>query len=215
MNRIILIFLCCTAVFSEIEAQEANKLSWRKTNDHWEQKHSITLTTLELGVGAYNSCSFYPHFALEYDRMLFHNLSFSALALYAPMKYRFATDAYTQTENFYFVGAKVNYNLPVLRNWIYIRAGLGFGAGYHNITGYSMGWTETETPEPSTEDIIKPHIIADVYWVFRATKWLELRFAPLILSPSQIVFGSKFNKPYNDKMFFYTSMYALGVCVRF
>ena len=213
MNRIILIFLCCATAFSKIDAQEANKPSWRKTNDNWEQKHSIVLTASILGVGGYNSFGlFYPHFNLEYDRIAFHNVSFSAIALYAPMKFTFATDTYTQTENFYCIGAKVNYNLPVLRNWLYLRTGLGFGAGYHNIIDYSMVGT---TPEPSPKDIIKPHIIADVYWVFRATKRLELRFAPLIISPSQIIFGSKFNKPYNDMTFFYTGMYTIGASLRF
>ncbi len=124
-------------------------------------------------------------------------------------------DGYAQEEEFTFAGAKINYHLPVVRGWLYFRFGVGGGVGWHKVTGYEMGWNLNNTPVPALDTYVKPHLMVDAYWVLRATRWLDLRFAPLILSPSQLIVGGKHNAPYNDSMFRYFNMGTLGATVRF
>lgn len=191
---------------------------WRKTGDHWARKNSITLSSYTLTQTSYNGGGF--SFGIEYDRAIVHNLSVSAIALCAPSQWSWATDSYTIHENFYFAGVKANYNLPVVRNWLYFRIGMGGGIGYHDLRSRSFGMIDCREGEcptmPPLENVVKPHFMADMYWVLRAAKWLELRFAPLIVSPSQIIVGSKYDAPYYNSTFFYFNMFgALGISVRF
>jgi hypothetical protein len=201
------------------QIQEPARSSWRKTTDHWARKNSLTFTTSFLGYSSYEAVAILPEFPalnLEYDRIVYQNLSVSAIGLYAKLDSSMVDDAYEMHENFLFAGAKVNYNLPLVRNWLYLRAGIGAGVGVHEATGYVMGMTSRPVFPPALDTYVKPHVMVDMYLVFRATRWLDLRFAPLLLSPSQFLFGSKFNAPYNNTTYFYWNpMGTLGVSVRF
>ncbi len=195
-------------------AQDTVGRTWRKSDPHWVRPNSITLTTSTFGMTAYNGMAF-PVFNLEYDHMFYRNISASAIVFYAKTGGGWTTDTYTMEENFFFAGAKVNYNLPIVRNWLYFRTGIGVGVGIHEATNYSMGWTTT--PPPSALDsYVKMHGMVDMYVVFRATRWLELRVSPLLLTPSQFIFGSKFDTPYNNTTYFYWNpLGTLGLSVRF
>ena len=191
------------------------KKSWRKTDDHWARKNSITVTATTMGFSNYTGLGF-GHINLEYDRALPYNLSISAVGVYAPLPTTGTADAYTVFETFWFAGVKVNYNLPVVRNWLYLRIGAGIGVGIHDVSRVMFsGWFD-EGPPPAPRKWVKPHAIVDVQWVFRATKWLELRFAPGLVSPSQFIVGSKFDDPYFRSPYCYYNMLGtLGVTVRF
>ena len=221
----ILLLLAAAALPLTVSAKNGEKNSWRKTDDHRVRKNSITATAGLWGISNYNSLGV-GQLNLEYDRALPYNLSVSGVGLFAPCRGQTNSDTYTQEEIFYFAGAKVNYNLPVVRNWLYFRVGIGVGVGYHNILDRSMGmcYGGCDNPDPNNnpgplppiKDRVKAHFIADAYWVFRASKWLDLRFAPLILSPAQVIIGSKFNSPWDDKTFVWTSYFGtLGISVRF
>jgi hypothetical protein len=198
-----------------VMAQDAAKTSWRKTDDHWTRKNSITVTGSALGFSTYGVNGF-GHINIEYDRALPYNLSVSAVGVYAPMQTSMIADTYRNYENFWFAGVKVNYNLSVVRNWLYLRIGAGIGAGYHNVTKINFsGWFD-EGPPPAPRNWVRPHAIVDVQWVLRATKWLELRFAPGIVSPSQFIVGSNFDDPYfRDTYCYFNMLGTLGVTVRF
>jgi hypothetical protein len=208
-----------TQTQTQAQAQDTGKQSWRKTGGHWERPNSITLTTSLFGATAYNGMAAptFPVFNLEYDRMVYGNWSVSATGFYAKVGGDRATDTYTMRENFVFAGAKVNYNLPLLRNWLYLRTGIGAGVGIHDATDLSMGWpTDPPTPEPSPQKWVKAHGMVDMWLVFRATRWLELRVSPLLVSPSQFIFGSKFDAPhYNTTYFYWNPLGTLGLNVRF
>jgi hypothetical protein len=196
------------------QAQESAKSSWRKTGDHWARKNSLTFTASTFGFSGYNGLSI-PTFNLEYDRAVLGNMSVSATGIYSNFRYGASTDSYTMNEIFVFAGAKVNYNLPVVRNWLYFRAGLGAGVGVHKSTDV-FGGELYRGPSIALDTYIKPHVMVDMYLVFRAARWLELRFAPLLISPSQFLFGSTFDKPYNNTTYFYLNAFGtLGVTVRF
>lgn len=195
----------------------AQTTSWRKTEDHWAGKNSITVFGSVQGWGKYHSWGF-GHVGIEYDRILHHGLSVSAIGLYAPMNGNTIDDGYVQEETFTFAGAKVNYNIPVVRNVLYFKVGIGGGVGRHKATGYEMGWPidpGNATPAPALDTYVKPHLMVDAYWILRATRWLDLKFSPLIVSPSQIIVGGKFNAPYNNSVFRYFNMGTLGAAVRF
>ncbi|MDR2937114.1 MAG: hypothetical protein LBU80_07235 [Rikenellaceae bacterium] len=211
------LFAVVAAVMLAATGARAQGRSWRKTEDPWARKNSVTALGSAQGWGKYHSWGF-GHVGLEYDRMLRGGLSVSAIGLYAPMNGNTIEDAYVQEETMTFAGAKVNYNIPVVQGWLYFRFGLGGGVGYHKATSIDMGWVEPpEEPvtRPALDTYVKPHLMVDAYWVLRATRWLDLRFSPLILSPSQIIVGGKFNAPYNDSAFRYFNMGTLGATARF
>ncbi len=202
-----------------LSAKQENARSWRKTGDHWSKKNSITVSASLWEWSNYNAQGFYP-INIEYDRALPYNLSVSAIGQYTSLPWQRKTDSYELQEKFWFVGVKANYNLPVVRNWLYFRMGVGVGVGFHRVSDISLGWCFPNgcgpEPQPSSANGAKFHAVADMYWVLRATKWLEFRFAPLLLSPSQVIFGSRYNSPRNDKTFVsFNAMGTLGVSVRF
>lgn len=208
-------FLMTLAAAMMAVGAHAQNLSWRKTEDPAVRKNSVTVFGSMQGWGKYHSCGF-GHFGLEYDRALPYNLSVSAIGLYAPMNGNGIDDGYAQEETFTFAGAKVNHTLTVVRGWLYFRAGVGGGVGWHKVTGYQMGdMLPPAMPAPALDTYVKPHLMVDAYWVLRATRWLDLRFSPLLISPSQLIIGGKHNAPYNDSMFRYFNMATLGVTVRF
>lgn len=221
MKRLMLplLFLVILSVPIAVAGQE--KSGWRKTEDHWTRKNSITATVSSFGFTNYNGLGF-AQFNLEYDRVLPFNLSVSAVGIYSSCELGgFSTDVYTLYENFWFAGVKANYNLPVVRNWLYLRMGIGGGVGYHNILNREFGMCKDENcgwqgALPPLENKVKGHMIIDIYWVLRAARWLELRFAPLLISPSQVVFGSKINTPYNDRTYAcFNAFGTIGITVRF
>ncbi len=198
------------------QSQDTAEPTWRKSAPHWVRPNSLTLTTSLFGFSAYNAQAMpiFPVFNLEYDRIIYRNLSVSATGFYAKLSGSRATDTYTVNENFLFAGAKINYNLPLLRNWLYLRTGIGSGVGIHDINDFFI--VETQTPEPSPRRWVKAHAMVDMYLVFRATRWLELRVSPLLLTPSQFLFGSKFDTPYyNSTYFYWNPSGTLGLSVRF
>ncbi len=198
------------------QAQDMAERTWRKSDPNWARPNSITFTTSLFGFSAYNAQAgpIFPVFNLEYDRIVYRNLSISATGFYAKLDGSLATDTYTMRENFLFAGAKVNYNLPIIRNWLYLRTGIGVGIGIHDANDFFMG--ETPTSEPPLHKWVKGHMMVDMYLVFRATRWLELKASPLLLSPSQFLFGSRFDAPdYNSTYFYWNPMGTLGLSVRF
>jgi hypothetical protein len=191
------------------------KLSWRKTDDHWARKNSITVTGSTMGISEYAVRGMW-HVNLEYDRALPYNLSVSAIGLYAPLLDLMIADSSVFFEELWFAGAKANYNLPVVRNWLYLRIGIGVGLGYHKVKNIFLYSDFENLTQPEPKDIIKPYAIIDMYWVLRATKWLEFRFAPGLVSPSQVIVGAKLGSQYFRMPYVYYNMLGtLGVTVRF
>lgn len=212
MKKLLLMTLAAAMAAVGANAQSVSR-NEGETSD--ARKNSVTALGSVQGWGKYHSWGF-GHFGLEYDRSLSDKLSVSAIGIYAPMNGNTIDDAYVQEETFTFAGAKVNYTLPVVRGWLSFRVGVGGGVGWHKVTGYQMGEMQPPaTPAPALDTYVEPHLMVDAYWVVRAAKWLDLRFAPLLASPSQLIVGGKFNAPYNDSMFRYFNMGTLGATVKF
>ncbi len=196
--------------------RKSQRNAWRKTDDHWTRKNSISVTGYAMSFSTYGTVGF-GHTKIEYDRALPYNLSVSAVGIvYAPLQESMIADTYRAYENFWFTGVKLNYNLPVVRNWLYLRMGVGIGVGFHNVTKINLsGWFD-EGPPPPPRNWTKVNAIVDVQWVLRVNRWLELRFAPGLVSPSQFIVGPSFNDPYFEGAYFYFDMMGmLGATVRF
>lgn len=227
MKRIVLLILAAAlSVPPTVLAQDGKKPSWRKTEDQWARKNSITGTISLFGATNYTGCGI-GQIGVEYDRVLPFNLSVSVTGQCAPCPMPTSKDSYSLNEIFYFAGVKLNYNLPVVKNILYLRIGAGGGVGYHQVIHRVMGmcWNsgcgESEPsvepkPKPPLKDVVRGHFMFDLHWIVRVNRKVELKFAPLIISPSQIIFGSKFNEPYNDTNYIYFNAFGtLGVGVRF
>ena len=221
--RKIILFAAAAMFTVAANAQDENSTqntSWFTTEDPTvsvtkTRRNFVTAFGSVQGWGKYHSWGF-GHFGLEYDRVLRKNWSVGAVGLHAPMNGNGIDDGYAQEEEFTFVGAKVNYYLPVVRGRLWFRFGAGVGVGWHKVTGYDMGLMDPPgMPAPALDTYVKPHLIVDAWGVLRATRWLALRFAPLLLSPSQLIVGGKHNAPYNDSMFRYVNMGAIGATVKF
>lgn len=176
-----------------------------------ERKNSIAFNTSLFGFNSYNAHStpLLPVFGLEYDRVVCGRWSVGVTGMYAKMRSRTATDTYTMRENFWFAGAKANYTLPVVRKWLLLRGGVGGGAGFHSPYSYDG------VSEKISGTKVKPHAMVDLYMVFRPTRWLDLRISPLLIAPSQFIFGSRFDKPHDETYFYWNPLGTLGVSVRF
>lgn len=78
MKKLLLLLVVMSGVPVVLAAQTT---SWRKTDDDWALKNSISLTTSLFGWTNYNGVGFAP-ITLEYDRMIHDRLSVSALGLF-------------------------------------------------------------------------------------------------------------------------------------
>ncbi len=151
---------------------------------------------------------------LEYDRVLRARWSVGAVGLYAPICHAGErAGAWDRDGAFVFVGARASYTLPVVRGWLYFRLGAGGGIGVqHRHESAHRG----DVPAPDHDTHIMPHLLIDGNWVLRVSRAVDLRFSPLVVYPSQYIFGlgSSLHRT-SDTKFEYANFFPLGVTVRF
>ncbi len=201
-----------------VSAQRFENPSWRKTEDPYARKNSITASLSVIAVSNYNALAPLANVSIEYDRLLTNSLSVSVVGMYNPLLLPgFMMDGGTMQEHFMFAGAKLNYTFQVARNVLYFKIGLGAGASIHSLFEYSRGMVEDEhwsPPPPPEEFRVKPRFMVDMYWILRVTPKVELRFAPLLISPSYLIYGSESDRAYNPSSFYF-NFCPFGVTVRF
>lgn len=76
-----------------------------------------------------------------------------------------------------------HYYLPVVKNRLYLRGSIGIGAGYHKISEHS-GFC---TPDQRSKTTV--YITAELLWIWKISRSVELQFAPLLISPSQFSYS--------------------------
>ncbi len=198
MKKVILTSAAAVMVAAGASAQSG---SWRKSEAPPARKHSITAHFSPLVL--FDSGDGLGAIGLEYDRALPHNLSVGAVGLYAPL---YKTRRYDGT--YWFASVRAGYTLPVIRGWLYFRVGAGIGIGVQ--PGY---FTQGDTPEVFyIRTRVDPHMIIDANWVLRVSRRVDLRFSPLVVYPSQYIFGLG-SSPYSR--FEYINMFPVGATVRF
>ncbi len=206
------IVLMAAVIATMTVGAKAQNSSWRKTEEPWVRKNSIAMSLSAMGFFGNEARSF-GAIGLEYDRAVYRNLSVGATGLYAP----FCTPgdtagSYIKTGTFWFAGAKLNYNLPVVRNWLYFRIGAGAGLGVQHIHGAIATADEQAPPSPDTR--ISPHLVVDAHWVLRVSRSVDLRFAPFVISTSQYIFGSRLHRS-GGKPFEHADFFTFGAAMRF
>lgn len=201
-------------------ALSAKNPSWRQTENPWESRNSIIFVWNGFSGTSYNASGYFESFSLEYDRFISDRFSLSLTGHYNHLPGRLATDTHTVAENYTLIAAKANYSLPIVGNWLYLRGGVGIGAGIHDITGVSWGWHAPEGYEDvDTETMrgtkVRPELIVDLNIVFRVSRHIDILLSPLIITPSRLIFGpAGFNEPY-DSPYLNIDFFKVGVAARF
>ena len=200
MKKIILTFvaaLFCTALSAQ------------------QSKNTLTFAPSLFGIGSNEGASLATA-GFEFDRVLRDKFSVSAMWFHSGYAWHLMgglDDDYDRY--FHFAGAKLNYTIPVSRRWLLFRVGLGAGVSrhYEELSDHYMSQHRVvKLVEASPK--YKFHVIADAWWVVRAGRRVEFRFAPLLVSPSQLLVGSTLDDP-EKTPFAWCNFMTLGLGVRF
>jgi hypothetical protein len=173
----------------------AQRASWRSGDDgYWERKN-----VLSVGISAFSASGLGMGFApvtIAYDHNLGHNITLGGVIHSSNHFFRIVTDSYEVDDASVFAGVKLGYDLKIARH-LRLRFGVGGGVGFHYISDISTGWGYTlpDNVHTPTERAL-PHFLVDVHWAWRVGRNLELTFAPLVLTPSQLIFH-----PWDDDYF--------------
>lgn len=96
-----------------------------------------------------------------------------------------------------FLSAMAYYDLRVVRQWLFLRGGLGFGAGYYDSS--------------STKDKMLPNFAFQLEWVIRNKKGVEFRLSPLLFTPSRVFYAPGTLPGYgSDITFFDMAQFTVG-----
>ena len=168
MKKVLLSFLISTSAFLA-QAQES--------------KESIVYLNGGGYIGSHNNIGAYM--GLEYDRQLKGNWCWGARLggtyyLGNPISYDAepGQNPYRNTldQNIYKADAMIYYRIPVIKDFVKLRAGAGLGLGYHNI--FDKKYTE--------KDKVIPYLNASLNWIVKCGKHLEFVFSPaIIICPSE------------------------------
>ena len=136
-------------------------------------------------IGSHNNIGAYM--GLEYDRQLNGNWYWGARLcgtyyLGNPISYDAepGQNPYKNTldQNIYKADAMIYYRIPVIKDIVKLRTGVGLGLGYHDI--FDKEYTE--------KDKVIPYLNASLNWIVKCGKHLEFVFSPAI-----IIFPSEFD----------------------
>ena len=135
-------------------------------------------------LGSHNNIGAYM--GMEYDCQLEGNWYWGARLsgtyyLGSPTKYDWSGEGkgpYRNTvdQNIYKADAMIYYRIPVIKDIVKLRAGAGFGLGYHDIFDKDF----------DGKDKVIPYLNASLNWTVRCGKHLEFAFSPaIIICPSE------------------------------
>ena len=134
-------------------------------------------------IGSHNNIGAYM--GLEYDRQLNGNWYWGARLsgtyyLGSPISYDADPwqNPYRNTidQNIYKADAMIYYRIPIIKDIVKLRAGAGFGLGYHDI--FDRKYTE--------KDKIIPYLNASLNWIIKCGNHLEFALSPaLFICPSE------------------------------
>jgi hypothetical protein len=75
-------------------------------------------------------------------------------------------------------------------------------------------YDETNPDPPTLDTKFHPHWVVDAWWILRVSRRVDLKFAPLIVYPSQYIFGGELHRSGN-KPFDHVGFFTMGASVRF
>ncbi len=121
-------------------------------------------------------------------------------------------DPYHNTvfQNIFMASSMTYYRIPIARKWLSLRAGAGLGIGYHHIHDHINN-------PASLQDKILPYINAELAWIVKLSKHIDLKFAPTIIGvPQSISFSPvELGEPTDVKPIMYDAGFNIGLGVRF
>lgn len=96
----------------------------------------------------------------------------------------------------------VYYRLPVISTQLSLRMGLGLGFGYNDVTYNEF--------DPDVKSKVMPYITAEVQWIYRIGETVEIKFSPIIASPSRLRFSPIGMGGAAPKVFSYYDLFHLS-----
>ncbi len=121
-------------------------------------------------------------------------------------------DPYRNTvyQYIYTLSGMAYYRLPIVKSRLYLRPGLGLGMGYHQIKDHINN-------DSRLKDKVLPYLNAELTWLLRVSKHIDLKFSPTLIGiPQSISFSPvKLGAPTDVCPFNIEAGFSLGVGVRF
>jgi hypothetical protein len=209
----VILFICLSGLSGLPAAVSAQQSQWRQADDDYRERKDL----LRVGISAISSnglgAGFIP-VTIAYDRYVRHNVTIGGVIHSSNHFFSFSTDGYTVEDVSIFAGARAGYDLKVARN-LRLRFGLGAGLGCHIVLNIEAGRGATLPDSVNfPADRWLPHLLADIHWAWRVGRNLELTFAPLVVSPSQLIF-SPWDDDYYSGGYYNFNCAPVGLSVRF
>lgn len=153
---------------------------------------------------------------LEYDGQIKGNWYWGARLsgthfLYNPTTYDwsgYGKSPYRNTvdQDIYKVDAMFYYRIPITRNTVVLRAGAGFGLGYHDIYKVSF----------NGKDKVIPYFNTSLNWIIKCRRHLEFVFSPTVaIVPSEFDFSFVQLGGVTDINPWFMNEFFLGIGYRF
>lgn len=209
-----LLILAVMSLPAAVRGQSTEKIPLRKLDDgFWERKNVIGIGISAMSFNGNNSNDFLP-VTINYDHRLKFGFTVGGLIHKASHFGGFATDTYEVHDIVTFFGARIGYDIKIA-SVVRFRIGVGGGVGYHYIDWVGGGCMVVPCRElpPAPALFSRWHLLVDAHWVFRIGRSLELMLAPLVFSPSQLVFSFKKDSYYDG--YYNSNLAPLRLSVRF
>lgn len=214
MKRILSLLILIVPSLTVANGQGGQKVPLRRLDDgFWERKNVIGIGISAMSFNGNHTSGFLP-MTINYDRRLKFGLTVGGLVHKATHSTSFMTDSYEIHDIVTFFGIRIGYDIKIA-SFVRFRIGLGGGLASHYVGWVDSGCMEGPCRElPHTPAMFaRWHILVDAHWVFRIGRSLELMLAPLIVSPSQLIFSPKKDAYYNG--YYNWNIAPLRLSVRF
>ncbi len=116
----------------------------------------------------------------------------------------------TVFQNILMANGMAYYRIPIARKWLSLRAGAGFGLGYHHINDHIDN-------DDRLSDKVLPYLNAELAWVLKVSKRIDLKFAPTLIGiPQSFAFSPvKLGEPTDVYPMIYDAGFNIGFGVKF
>lgn len=113
-------------------------------------------------------------------------------------------------QNIFMANAMAYYRIPIARKWLSLRAGVGARLGYHHISNHIDN-------DNRLIDKFLPYLNAELAWIVKVSKHIDLKFAPTIIGiPQSFSFSPmKLGEPTDVIPMIYDAGLNIGLGIKF
>lgn len=116
----------------------------------------------------------------------------------------------TLYQNIFTLNGMAYYRIPIVKSRLFLRPGVGFGLGYHQMQDH-------ENSKDGINDKVLPYFNAELSWLLRVSKHVDLKFSPTLLFTPQsfAISPMKLGSPTDVIPYHFDAGLNIGVGVRF